>query len=221
MSSKTIKGFTFIYLSILILHIVLDTMGSFWHYLTKPALVLSLLMFFLKQSTHLDKRTRNVLVLALLFSLMGDSLLMFVSKSMHFFTGGLFAFLLAHIFFIILFYRKKSKKPLGFGLSLGTILYMLLILNFISSNLGTMRYPVILYMVIIMLMFLAATHRQKEVGKLSYNLILIGAILFVVSDSILALNKFYKPILYPQISIMLTYGLAQLLITLGILKQDN
>ena len=98
---------------------------------------------------------------------------------------------------------------------------MLLILNFISSNLGTMRYPVILYMVIIMLMFLAATHRQKEVGKLSYNLILIGAILFVVSDSILALNKFYKPILYPQISIMLTYGLAQLLITLGILRQDN
>ena len=221
MSSKTIKGFTFIYLSILILHIVLDTMGSFWHYLTKPALVLSLLMFFLKQSTHLDKRTRNVLVLALLFSLLGDSLLMFVSKSMHFFTGGLVAFLLAHIFFIILFYRKKSKNPRGFGLSLGTILYMLLILNFISSNLGTMRYPVILYMVIIMLMFLAATHRQKEVGKLSYNLILIGAILFVVSDSILALNKFYKPILYPQISIMLTYGLAQLLITLGILRQDN
>lgn len=221
MLTKSHKGFIFIYLIILISHIVLDTYGSYWHFLTKPAILLSLLIFFVKQSAHLEKGTRIRMTMALFLSLLGDILLMFVFKSPHFFSGGLVAFLLAHIFFIILFYRKKSNKPLGFGLTLGTILYIVFILNFILGNLGTMRYPVIIYMVIIMNMFIAATHRKKNVGKLSYNLILIGAILFVVSDSILALNKFYKPILYPQVSIMLTYGLAQLFITLGILKQDN
>lgn len=221
METKSVKGFSLLYFCILSLHIVIDISGSFWHYLTKSAILLSLLVFFIKKSTHLDKRTRNGMILALLFSLLGDILLMFVSKSSHFFTGGLIAFLLAHIMYIVIFLKKKNLKQSYYIFTVLLIIYASGLFYLIKNDLGGMLVPVILYIVVILSMALSAFIREKQLNNASYFLVLLGAILFVISDSILALNKFYKPILYPQVSIMLTYGLAQFLITLGILKQER
>ena len=161
--------------------------------------------------------------MALVFSLLGDILLMFVDQSPHFFTAGLTAFLLAHVSYIVLFFKVKkgTYRNRGIGVLLIAIIYLNLIHGLIHENLGGLRIPVLIYMAAIMGMFIAVAARKDDVTKLSYSLVLVGAILFIVSDSILALNKFYKPILYPQVSIMLTYGLAQFLITLGVLKQEH
>ncbi len=48
--------------------------------------------------------------------------------------------------------------------------------------------------------------------------VFIGAIVFVISDSILAINKFYTPIEKSSFFIMLTYLVAQYLIVIGVLK---
>jgi uncharacterized membrane protein YhhN len=53
------------------------------------------------------------------------------------------------------------------------------------------------------------------------NYILIGAIVFVSSDSILAFNKFYAPITHASFFIMVTYCMAQYLIVKGILKLNE
>ena len=50
------------------------------------------------------------------------------------------------------------------------------------------------------------------------SLVIIGAFLFIISDSLLAINKFYQPFGYAGIVIMLTYGIAQLFITLGAVR---
>ncbi|MEO1033904.1 MAG: lysoplasmalogenase family protein, partial [Bacteroidota bacterium] len=63
------------------------------HYFAKPAIVISLLFLFIKTSGLLDKSLRNTTIAALIFSLLGDILLMFVDQSPHFFTAGLVAFL--------------------------------------------------------------------------------------------------------------------------------
>lgn len=68
-------------------------------------------------------------------------------------------------------------------------------------------------------MVLTAFLRQKEVSKISFILVFLGAILFVISDSILAVDKFYMSLKYSSISIMLTYALAQYFIVIGLLKQ--
>jgi uncharacterized membrane protein YhhN len=52
-------------------------------------------------------------------------------------------------------------------------------------------------------------------------LILAGAAFFMISDSLLALNKFYEPLPFSNISIISTYALAQYSIVLGILKQND
>ena len=82
-----------------------------------------------------------------------------------------------------------------------------------------MLIPVLFYMLTILTMSTAAYLRKGSVHKISYNLVLLGAVLFMVSDSILALNKFYKPLAFSHVSIMFTYAIAQLCIVLGMLKQ--
>jgi uncharacterized membrane protein YhhN len=81
-----------------------------------------------------------------------------------------------------------------------------------------MKIPVLVYGVVISVMFLLALHmlfiKNREAGKM----MMLGALLFIVSDSILAINKFYQPFEYAGIAIMLSYGIAQLLITLGAVR---
>jgi uncharacterized membrane protein YhhN len=70
-------------------------------------------------------------------------------------------------------------------------------------------------------MFLLALHMLFIKNKGAGKLMMFGALLFVASDSILAINKFYLPFEFAGIFIMLTYGLAQLLITIGAANYVN
>lgn len=188
------------------------------HFISKPLLVVSLLFYFIKKSKHLSKSIRKRTVFALIFSLIGDILLLFVFKSKAFFIAGLVAFLIAHIMYCLVFlkHRNKSKKPYGFMAIL--IVYALGLFWFLKSGLNDLLIPVILYMLALLTMATFAFLRKVGVNKLSYNLVLLGALTFIISDSLLALNKFYTAVPLADFSIMFTYALAQLLIVIGLLQ---
>lgn len=95
-----------------------------------------------------------------------------------------------------------------------------MIFYFLNDGLGALLLPVLMYMLVIFIMTWTASLRKGKVSKDSYILVLIGALLFVASDSILALNKFAFPVFLSSLSIMLTYAIAQFMIILGITKQD-
>ena len=146
---------------------------------------------------------------------------MFVDTSANFFLGGLVAFLLAHIMYILVFNKKRNRthKPIFFIVVL--IMYASGLFYILKDGLGEMLIPVIVYVLVILIMAITASLRKNNVTNISYKLVLIGALFFVVSDSLLAVNKFYSPISNSNISIMLTYALAQYGIVLGILKQGK
>ena len=171
---------------------------------------------FIKTSKSLTKSIKFLTLLALVFSLLGDVLLMFVDTSEHFFTIGLVAFLSAHVMYILLFlkHRNKDKTPYGFIVLL--LICATTLFYFLKDGLGKMLMPVLVYILVILTMATTAYLRENMVNKLSYSLIFLGALFFMVSDSILALNKFYHPIPLSNISIMFTYALAQYLIVIGI-----
>lgn len=158
-------------------------------------------------------------LLALNFSLMGDVFLMFVWKSPHYFLFGLVSFFLAHVFYIVIFWKRRNLKIKTFGLITILVLYAIGLLYLLKDGLGDLLIPVIFYIIIILGMALSAFLRQEKVCKTSFIFVFLGAILFIISDSILALNKFYMPLKLSSISIMLTYGLAQYFIVMGLLKQ--
>jgi uncharacterized membrane protein YhhN len=99
------------------------------------------------------------------------------------------------------------------------ILYGAGFIWFLHGDLKEMLIPVILYTLVILTMLSAAINRKKKVNRLSYRLILAGAILFVISDSAIALDKFSFPLKLSTLAIISTYITAQYLITLGFIRQ--
>jgi uncharacterized membrane protein YhhN len=82
-----------------------------------------------------------------------------------------------------------------------------------------LKIAVFVYMVALLGMSAMALNRYKTVSKASFNLVFYGSVLFVISDSLIAIDKFLTPIPNDRIFIMSTYIAAQYLIMRGILKQ--
>lgn len=193
------------------------------HFIAKPLLipVLLLLLFFTKSAVP----GKNLLLAGLLFSWMGDLFLLFEYKNKLFFIFGLASFLTTHIFYIINFLRIRSantsllkKQPflialvLGYGIALVWLLY---------PHLGDLRLPVIVYATIICSMLLCSLHIFLKVNQKAARYFLTGAAAFVISDSLLAIDKFYQPFAYAGVFIMLTYCAAQYFIVQGFIEQNN
>ena len=189
-------------------------------YVAKPLIVITLIFYFLSATWKFENGLMKIISRALTFSWLGDVVLMFESFNKNFFLVGLVSFLFAHLIYIRFFsiVRAGEKIKLKAGLILIVVVYYSGLIYLLFNDLHEMKIPVLVYGIVISIMFLLALHmlfvRNKEAGKL----MMLGALLFVASDSILAINKFYSSFEYAGIAIMLTYGIAQLLITLGAVR---
>ena len=183
---------------------------------SKPLIIISLAGYFIAATKKADHLFKPLILFALLFSWMGDVLLIFQGRDQLFFLLGLSSFLVAHIFYIIFFHRVRLKEALParlFPLIVVVVYYARLML-FLSPYLNEMKWPVRVYGVVISIMFMLALHMRLK-NRVTGLLMMGGALLFVASDSLLAINKFYKPFEGSGLLIMLTYGLAQLFIVEG------
>jgi len=185
--------------------------------IAKPLLMPLLGAYFISQTNSIKSPLKKWILIALLFSLAGDVVLMFQEKSSIYFMLGLVAFLFAHIFYIFFFHNirvienMKSKA----WLLLIVVTYYAGLITFLSPYLGDMKLPVRIYGIVISFMFLLAMHMLFIKNKIAGRWMMIGALLFVVSDSVLAINKFYRPFEMAGIIIILTYILAQFFIIEG------
>ena len=191
-------------------------------YIVKPMILISLFVFFAFQVTMVKPKGRELristfLMEGLVLSLVGDTLLMFDADPM-FFILGLSAFLLAHVFYILTFYTvlKTEKLKLDLRLFIPVSVYYALLVFLLFPVLGEMRIPVLVYGIVISIMFVLALHminlKYREAGKW----MAIGAAMFVLSDSLLAFNKFYQAFPFAGIYIMISYAAAQYGIVKGV-----
>lgn len=205
------------------------------HFIAKPLLIpaLLLLLFFTRSSLP----GKNLLLAGLLFSWMGDLFLLFEYMNKLFFIFGLASFLTTHIFYIVYFLRIRSvsisllkKQPVlvalvpAYGITLVWQLY---------PHLGDLKLPVIVYAAVICTMLLCSLHIFLKVNQKAARYFLVGAAAFVISDSLLAIDKFYaqhpahgalradQPFAYAGVLIMLTYCAAQYFIVQGFIEQNN
>ncbi|HEY1193649.1 lysoplasmalogenase [Flavobacterium sp.] len=172
---------------------------------------------------HRKFPTQNTVLAALLLSWIGDVILLFTDLGEIYFILGLVFFLIAHILYCILFnklnrIRKKQNKTFFVIGSILIAAYLIGMVSFLIPHLGDLEIPVSIYATVISIMLLFAFNGLLVWEKPGNLLIFLGAFFFVVSDSILAVNKFYLPIPKSSFFIMLTYLLAQYLIVLGVLK---
>lgn len=204
-----------------LLLIVFGQINIAWYF--KPLLLPFLILVIYKSELFFTKKW---LLFALIFSWIGDVVLMFADKGELYFIFGLVGFLIAHILFIVLFIKQKSEgsytKNWRFWLGFVIVLvYLGSMLSLLFPKLGDLKIPVSVYAFTISVMLVMAIKGYFSWQKPMNLLILIGAVFFVISDSILAINKFYNPILNANFIIMFTYIVAQYCITAGILKLNQ
>jgi uncharacterized membrane protein YhhN len=160
-------------------------------------------------------------VFALLFSWIGDVILQLTQFREVFFMGGLASFLVAQFLYLIAFFSTKGENILArrIYLVIPVVLYGVFILWLLWGGLEDMKVPVTIYTVVILTMLVGAVNRKGKVNPQSYKLVLLGVILFVVSDSMTAINKFTQPFELARVAVMTSYITAQYLIAIGCVRQ--
>lgn len=197
------------------------------HYLAKSLLMPVLLLYFLSQSREWELRFKLPIILALFFSFWGDFFLLFAGPN--FFLLGLASFLIAQVCYVYTFRKgpfiigKGSLQIWQIGLGVLLLSFAASFVYFLYPYLHALKVPVMIYTGIICLMGLAALSRHGKVSTRGFREVVLGAFLFIISDSLIAFTRFRINDLWLEISyagfwIMLTYIAAQYFIIRGLLK---
>ena len=191
------------------LHIRAEYHGPRYHvYLFKPFTMVFILLIAVQARQPEASLYKVAIIAGLVCSLAGDVFLVFPSDR---FVAGLVSFLIAHLFYIAAF-----TSGTGFGFSWRSlapcVIYGISMFSILSPHLGKMQLPVLVYMVVILVMARQAWERWSRTGQSAALLAFLGAVLFLISDSALAVNRFRGGYKSAQALILSTYFAAQWLI---------
>jgi uncharacterized membrane protein YhhN len=167
---------------------------------TKALPMMTLLVYMV-----LNGYKERLIILAIFFSMIGDILLL---KSIDHFIGGLIAFLIAHICYIFVFYKRNPKLNINYSFlyyGIGAYVFYMLF-----DALGDMMIPVFIYILVITTMTWFAKNQSTQSRR--HQLAFFGALLFMLSDTILAFDRFGMSSDFAHYYVIISYWAAQYLI---------
>ncbi len=210
------KRYLPIYLIFSLLEIVaisITTSVPMLHYFTKPLLMILLLTFFLAvtRNYHIGDNSRVWMLVALMFSWLGDVFLMFKGES--WFLVGLASFLITHLVYIFIFRKEAGFYDRRFAGIVGLLLLVFgvgLIWLIFPSLTTALKVPVAVYAITILIMVFIMALRYGNIAHNAFVMGLGGALMFMISDSLIAVSTFTKiNITYPELWIMTLYLAGQ------------
>jgi uncharacterized membrane protein YhhN len=222
------KKFYLVYILIAVLEVGAEATGNdMLRFITKPLLMPALILYFYGVTQNSFNQLHKLLIVAFVFSWFGDVFLMFVRFNELFFLAGLASFLITHVLYVVCFAKvafkdKAALLPSKFWLLIPLLAYFgILMYSFFPNVPSEMQIPVAIYSATIALMVIFAINRYGRVNDKSFSLVFAGALLFMLSDSLIALNKFlFEGVLsFAGVGIMVLYISGQLLIAEGASKQ--
>lgn len=179
-----------------------QTVFSFLKPLTTILVICLLALFRVEEFKY-----TTLVVVALIFCLGGDVMLLDDAR----FAFGLASFLLAHLIFVYIFYRMAAGKlhyaPLIALVAMGIGFYYVL-----HKELGELAIPVGVYLMCILVMCWLAINLYLVRADLLSRILAAAGIVFVFSDTIIAVNKFLLPFQLAQVVILASYWLSIALI---------
>jgi len=181
----------------------------------KPLLMTTLVIVYLVSV----KKPNFWLISALFFSFWGD---VFLLDKTNYFVFGLASFLIAHIMYIKMTsqfvqkwtYLKLLKSAIPF------VVLFVALLGLIYNKLGEMLLPVVVYGVAISIFGAFTLLNYTQEKSTANTWLLLGAILFIASDSLIALNNFYTPKRLFDIAIIVLYIVSQYLIVKAVIAKE-
>lgn len=216
---RTIKAMNKLLFFLFILIAVLYTLSSpLAPYPFSPLLkVLPIVLLMLWSWQKLSGHIRLLTLAALIFSGSGDVLLAIPFEQS--FMAGLSAFLVAHVFYIVIFAHCVDEQNLSGAkyhhlAALSVLVYSWIVAQLVMPEETVLKFAVIAYIGVISFMCIAAIFSARNTS--SWHL--AGALIFALSDTLIAWNAFREPIPLASVWIMASYYLAQYLIIKGIIQ---
>lgn len=211
------RTFLFVFLLVSLIDIIaILNSNSLWQTIAKPLIIPALLAYYISSS----KTSNKFYILALIFSFVGDVLLLDKSNM---FLFGIGAFLITQVLYIYIFSKglKASPKRKIILAFLPFLLFFLVLIGILKPGLKDFFVPVVIYGAAISV-FGSISLLKYLVKKDSVNLkLFIGATIFILSDSLIALHKFHEPRSIYPVAIMFTYIIAQYLIAVFMLESEK
>ncbi len=189
-----------------------NSLSSRLKYIFKPLTTILVIAIAGFQQYESQNLYGYLIIAGLVFSLLGDIFLMLPKDK---FVQGLASFLMAHIFYIVAF--SSGFGPfLEIGYLIPAVIYTSVFLWILLPKTGKMKIPVLIYALVLMIFLWQALGRFYYLGNQASLFIIIGAVLFVISDTILAYSRFIKNYSTSAALIHTTYWGAQVFIALSI-----
>jgi len=178
-------------------------------YIFKPLTMVFIVLIAVFAKDPPSRRYKIAIIAGLIFSMIGDILL---SLPMDVFIIGVLSFLIAQLIYT---YAFRTGRPFRFNFLalVPFVVYGILIFVILLPGLNAMTLPVVAYVIVIMVMAWQAWDQWDDKRTQWALLAFIGAVLFVVSDTLLAINKFGEPFLAARALTLSTYFSAQWLIS--------
>ena len=196
-----------------LLHVRAEYRGPRWQvYVFKPLTTTLILGVALSAPEPISSIYQLAIALGLLLSLAGDIFLMLPSDR---FTFGLISFLLAHLCYVAAF-ASFGEPPWSPWAAAPFVAYGLVLLSLLWRHLGRYRAAVVVYASVLLVMGWQATEQYLAVAETRALVALGGAVLFVISDSALAWNRFARRFRLAQALVLSTYFAAQWLIAVSV-----
>jgi uncharacterized membrane protein YhhN len=181
-------------------------------YLFKPLTMVFVLLVAILPDTVPDTRYQQLIVLGLVFSLAGDVFLMLPSDR---FAAGLASFFVAHLAYIAAFLPGAADELSGWTAA-PFLLVVGILYRSLAGSLGRLKLPVIAYMLAIATMAWLALERWLHLDGAGALIACVGAMLFLISDAVLAIDRFRTGFAGAQAAILSSYFAAQCLIALSV-----
>jgi len=209
--------------------VVIELAGRFTdninlEYPVKPFIMIWIAVYFLL--FRKKKRFTVPVLVAFFFSWVGDNFLMFSGVNELFFYAGVGGFFCAQLAYIYVYTKYSEEKRKGYLQKNPLIIFIFLLyiggiyLILLPGLEGIMKPVILLYALSLMGMSMMALNRRGRVNPSSFRYVFVGSLLFLVSDSMIAINKFTTEIPMAGFLIMISYISAQYLIMRGLIREN-
>ena len=167
--------------------------------------------YYLLHFKEISSSGRLIFLGAIIAAWAGDVFLLWDDR----FLYGLGSFLIMQVLYSITFWKDRSLNQSSYVYGICLLSITGIITAFLWDSLEDMVFPVMVYIIAIGLMSFTAFSRERTMS--GYWLVFIGTLLFMISDTVLALHQF-TDIHLGKLTVMATYILAQYFIVEGYIK---